>query len=106
MMNDVQWIEAARKLAERTMQHAAKTPERLDYLAQTLLARSWTEQEQTILQRMLESFETTYGSDAGAAKALLKVGESQLKVRERPADLASWTLLASAAMNLDATINK
>ena len=32
MMNDVQWLEAARKLAERTIQRAAQTPARLDYL--------------------------------------------------------------------------
>jgi hypothetical protein len=105
-MNDVQWVEAARKLAERTMQHAPETPARLDYLAQTLLSRSWTGEEQTILERMLSGFETPYATDPAGAKALLKVGESKSTAREAPADLASWTLLASAAMNLDAAINK
>ena len=53
---------------------AAETPARLDYLAQTLLARSWSAQEQTILARMLEDFETTYsrgqcrGQSVGACR--------------------------------------
>jgi len=105
-MNDVQWMEAARKLAERTIQQAPDTPARLDFLGQTLLARSWSTQEQTILARMLEDFERTYSADTAAAKALTRVGESRSTVRAAPAELASWTALASAAMNLDAAINK
>jgi hypothetical protein len=106
MMNDVQWMEAARKLAERTIQQAPDTPARLDFLGQTLLARSWSAQEQTILDRMLEEFEKTYRADTAAAKALTHVGESKSTARAAPADLAAWTALASAAMNLDAAINK
>ncbi len=106
LMNDVQWVEAARKLAERTMQHAPETSARLDYLAQTLLARSWTDREQAILTRMFEDFENTYAADPAAAQALTQVGESRRMARLKPAELASWTLLASAAMNLDAAVNK
>jgi hypothetical protein len=106
MMNDVQWLEAARKLAERTLQRAPQTPARLDFLGQTLLARSWSTQEQTILARMLEDFEKTYSADTAAAKALTRVGESRSVVPQAPAELAAWTLLASAAMNLDAAVNK
>jgi hypothetical protein len=55
---------------------------------------------------MLEDFEKTYTADTAAAKALTRVGESRSAVRQAPAELAAWTLLASAAMNLDAAVNK
>src|SRR5258708_18623574 len=47
-MNDVQFVEAARELAERGMRSAADFDGRLDFLSTRLLARPFTPKERTI----------------------------------------------------------
>lgn len=106
VMNDPQWLEAARRLGERVWTHAAATDARLDYLGELLLARPWQAQEKVVLEGLLGEFETAYARDAAAAARLIAVGESKPD-RSIPApQLAPWMLIASAAMNLDATVNK
>jgi hypothetical protein len=106
VMNDPQWLEAARRLAERVLTHDVATDARLDYLAELLLARPWHPQEKVILERMLAEFDTVYARDAAAAAKLIAVGESKADPHIPAPQLAPWMLVASAALNLDATVNK
>ena len=48
-MNDPQWLEAARRIAERVMLNSAVTEARLDYLGRLLLARPWPPDEKAVL---------------------------------------------------------
>src|SRR5215831_3795306 len=58
------------------------------------------------LEKALAKFENVYAQDAASAEKLLSVGESK-RDNDLPAgELASWMLVASAAMNLDAVLNK
>jgi hypothetical protein len=105
-MNDPQWLEAARKLAERAI-HAAAAPEaRLDFIANTLLARPWNAAERSAFERTLEHFRDTYADDPAAAQELIAVGESPRDEHIAATELAPWMLVASAALNLDAVLNK
>jgi hypothetical protein len=104
--NDPQWLEAARRLAERVLTHDAATDARLDYLGELLLARPWRPQEKAILAGMLGEFETAYARDSVAATRIIAVGESKPDRHIPAPSLAPWMLVASAAMNLDATVNK
>jgi Protein of unknown function (DUF1553)/Protein of unknown function (DUF1549)/Planctomycete cytochrome C/Concanavalin A-like lectin/glucanases superfamily len=106
MMNDPQWLEAARNLAERVVTHDAATGARLDYLGELLLARPWHAQERALLEGTLTRFDAAYAHDATAAQKLIAVGESRPDKAITAPVLAPWMLLASAAMNLDATLNK
>ena len=106
VMNDPQWLEAARRLAERVLTHEAATDAQLDYLGELLLARPWHPQEKQVLARMLGELETVYARDAAAAARLIAVGESKPNPRIPAPQLAPWMLVASAALNLDATVNK
>jgi hypothetical protein len=107
-MNDPQWVEAARKLAERAL-HAGATPEsRLDFLARTTLARPLAEGEAAILSRGLATFDAHY-RDAAASDdvaALLSVGEAPVDPALPPAEVAAWTLVASQFLNLDEFLSK
>ena len=103
-MNDVQWLEAARQLAERAIERAAQTLARLDFLGLLYWPVPGT-QAQAILARMLEDFAHTTARTRGC-ESVDAVGESRAAARQAPAELAAWTLLASAAMNLDAALNK
>ena len=44
--------------------------------------------------------------DPNAAQELLAVGESPLNETLDPAELAAWTAVASAVLNLDETVTK
>jgi hypothetical protein len=105
-MNEPLRLEASRKLAERLIHEASNADARLDYLGRILLARDWNSREKIVLEDALTKFRSTYSKDPSGAARLLKVGESKVD-KEIPApELAAWMLVASAALNLDAVMNK
>ena len=54
----------------------------------------------------MTKFQSAYGKEQSKAEEILKVGESNRDAGIRPDELVSWMLVASAAMNLDAVLNK
>jgi mono/diheme cytochrome c family protein len=106
LMNDPLWLEASRHLAERVIHKSGETDARLDYLGELLLARSWEPREQAVLKTALLKFQTSYAHEKSRAEELLKVGESTRDANIQPEELATWMLVASAAINLDSVLNK
>jgi hypothetical protein len=106
LMNDVTYVEAARKLAERMLlEGGAEAAERIDYGFRLVLARHPRAAEAEALQAALADFVKDYQGDREAAKALLGVGESRTaKVDQR--ELAAYTAVASLILNLDETVTK
>ena len=105
-MNDPQWLEAARRLAERVMERDADPGRRLDDIGRLLLARPWQPREQRILSGALDKFTAAYARDPAAALQLIAVGESRPNPALPANEVAAWMLVASTAFNLDATLNK
>jgi len=105
-MNEPLRLEASRKLAERLIHKSSTADARLDYLGQVLLARNWSSKEKTALESALTKFRATYSKDPVAAAHLLNVGESKVDTAIPAPELASWMLVTSAALNLDAVVNK
>jgi len=106
LMNDPQWLEASRQLAERILHESPQKEARLDDLGEILLSRPWREKEKAVLENTLTKFETAYAQDTASAEKLVSVGESKRDTNLSPSELASWMLVASAAMNLDEVLNK
>jgi len=105
-MNEPLRLEASRKLAERLIHGSATEDARLDYLGRVLLARDWNSREKSVLENALTKFQATYSKDPAAAGQLLKVGESKIDATIPAPELAAWMLVSSAALNLDAVVNK
>jgi len=105
-MNDPQFFEAARKLAERAIRHSGETGERLDFLSRTLLSRPLTEKERGILMASHERFAGHYQAHVDDARALLTTGESPADPEIAPAEAATWAMLANQFLNLDETLTK
>ena len=106
-MNDVQWLEAARHLAEKLLcEYPSDDDARLRELGQRVLARDWRVEEKEILAQQLEAFRATYTAEPESATKLIAVGDSKPASDLAPAELAAWMLIASTAFNLDATLNK
>jgi hypothetical protein len=105
-MNDPQWVEAARKLAERTMTAAPTADARLDFLARTTLSRPLDAKEIAVLKRSLEKFHAKFAAEPEEAEALVAVGDSGVEKFTIPNELAEWTMVASEFLNLDEFLTK
>jgi cytochrome c553 len=113
-LNDEQFVEAARHLAQRTLQASgerqlpdgAATDERLDFIAKRLLARPFRAEEVPIVKQSLADLLTHYQAHVDDAKQLIAVGESKADPALDPAQLAAWTMLVNELLNLDEVLNK
>lgn len=106
-LNDPQFVEAARHLAQMTLKKGGETTEsRMDYMARRLLARPFRPEEAGVAAVSLEKLLAYYQSHLDDAKQLLAFGESLADGALEPAELAGWTMLANQLMNLDEVLNK
>ena len=106
-MNDTQFVEASRHLAQRAMREAGHNfDRRLDYVTTRLLGRDLTSSERTVAKRTYDRFVELYSADADEARNLLDVGDSPFDAALAVTESAAWTMLASQLMNLDEVLNK
>jgi hypothetical protein len=105
-MNDPAYVEAARHLGERMIQHDQDAKDRLAFGFRLLTARPPSSSEMSILQNALEKYQAKYAKDTAAAKKLLAVGESPVNEKLNPSEFAAYTMVASLLLNLDETLNK
>lgn len=106
-LNDPQFVEAARVLAQATLTAGGSTTEaRLEFLAQRLLTRKFTEKELPVVQASLNDLLAEFKAKPAEAKKLLAYGDSKADEKLDPATFAAWTMLANELMNLDEVLNK
>jgi hypothetical protein len=103
-LNDPQFIEASRKLAELALARGRR--EAINVMSQRLLGRPLSTEEQAIVQRTLKEMEAHFRADPGAANQLLGVGESAIGRKQDLPELAAMTMVANQLMNLDEALNK
>ncbi|MBE2283792.1 MAG: DUF1553 domain-containing protein [Prosthecobacter sp.] len=101
-MNDPQFVEAARKLAEQAL--ITKAP--LEFIAERILCRPLTAKEKPLVDASLADLRKHYTANAADAEALLKVGESPVDAKLAKPELAAWTMLTNQLFNLDEVLNK
>ncbi len=107
LMNDPTYVEAARALAQKDLAEAGPTaPERIRYVFRLATDRDPSAQETGILDKLYQREHAHYADAKEAAQKLLTVGESKPDPRFDPAELAAWTLVASAVLNMDESITK
>jgi len=107
LMNDPQFVEAARILAEK-MQRIPKAygnisteSDRLMYCFQALTSRQPRKEELRILTELYENQRTYFKENEEKAIALLQVGEFERDKQLDPAITAAYTIVASTIMNFD-----
>jgi hypothetical protein len=107
LMNDVTYLEASRKLAERTIKEGGPTPEvRIDYAFRLAASRPPKAKENEVLLGTLRQFAERYQSRPDAAVQFISQGESARDEKLSAVELAAYTALASLILNLDETITK
>jgi hypothetical protein len=106
LMNDVTFVEASRKFAERMLAEGGATPDsRIDYGYKLLLARAPSAKQKQILLTTEARMAADFHNDPAAARQYLQQGESPIG-RKDPAELAAWTSIASLMLNMDEAITK
>jgi mono/diheme cytochrome c family protein len=106
-LNDPQFVEAARHLAELTLKEGgANFESRVDFMAKRLLARPLDVAEASVVRKMHEEFVGHYQSHAADARQLIIVGETIPDPALDAATLAAWTMVANQLFNLDEVLCK
>ncbi|HKI35315.1 MAG TPA: PSD1 and planctomycete cytochrome C domain-containing protein [Gemmataceae bacterium] len=107
MMNETQFVEASRALAERGMKEGgAKPEERLAYVFRLATVRKPDAKELAELVAAYKDHLAVYTKDVGAAKKLITVGESKPDAKLHASELAALTMVSNLILNLDEVINK
>ncbi|MEI8016828.1 MAG: PSD1 and planctomycete cytochrome C domain-containing protein [Schlesneria sp.] len=107
LMNDKQYIDAARKLAERMLKEGGTTIEqRLTYGFRWMTARLPSVRELEVLRMTLDNEMAVFQADKPAAEKLLAYGDSPRDMNLEVSEYAAWTMIANLLINLDETITK
>jgi hypothetical protein len=107
LMNDPQFVEASRILAERMMMHGGETlQDKMNFGFRLLTARSLEEEEAEIFIKLFQEEYKQYQQDQESAQALLKVGDYPRNQRLDVAETAAFSVVASMMMNHDEAYTK
>lgn len=106
-LNDPQFVEAARHLAQTALETKPNSAEtRIDFMAERLLARPLRTDERKVIESSLDGLLNHYQASPRDAADLLAVGESKPDPKLDAPTLAAYTMVANELMNLDETLNK
>jgi hypothetical protein len=107
LLNDPTYVEAARAFAERVLREGPPSPrERVEWAWRTALSRPPLEEEAAALLELFERHRRVFDADREAARGLLSVGFKALAPGLDEAELAAWTSVARAILNLDEAISR
>jgi hypothetical protein len=107
LMNDVQYVEAARKFAERVMTECgANVDERATFAFRSVLNRRPNTTELQIMTNLLDEYLRQFRSDPESATKLLAAGESPRNDQLDPAELAAWSMVTHLLLNLSETVTR
>lgn len=105
-LNDPQFVEAARVLAERTIKKKVTFEDRITYFFQSIISRNPRPNELLILKDLYEIEFQGFKKEPNRAESLLTAGEYTRDKTLNNIELASYTVLASTLLNYDEAIVK
>lgn len=106
LLNDVQFVEAARVLAQVVLERPGDDPDRLRLIFLRLAGRNPTARETSILLETLQDQRKLFEVDPKSASKLIAVGESKAPKDLNPVELAAMTVTVQTVLNSDATVWK
>ena len=106
LLNDPQYFEAARALAERVLYDEPSPRQAAVRMFRAATGRRAGEKE---LAELLDLYQTSlayFEKHGNEAEKLIRVGERAPTARLRPAELAAWTTVGNLVLNLDETLTR
>jgi hypothetical protein len=106
-LNDEQFVESARRLAENCLRREGESDvQRLNWIAQRALSREFRAAETEILTGSLADLVSWYQEHPSEAAELIATGDSEPDPSLDPVELAAWTMICNQILNLDEMLNK
>ncbi|WP_152051138.1 PSD1 and planctomycete cytochrome C domain-containing protein [Tautonia marina] len=107
LLNDPSFVEAARVLAARVLlETEGNDHDRLAAAWRSTLIREPDAPELAALQRLLDASRTRYDADPAAASAVCSTGMAEVPEPLDRVELAAWTAVCRALLNLHETITR
>jgi hypothetical protein len=107
LLNDETFVEAARALAAEAIAHnGSRNEERVRGMFRRATARYPDAKETSLLLGLYERQRARFTGDRDAAQRLLAVGTSPRGRDLEPVELAAWTVVGQAILNLDEVITR
>jgi hypothetical protein len=105
LLNDTQFVEAARVLAEKMLTNAASGMEqKIDYAFCRLTGRHPEPQEVKLLTDLLVEETSIFDTQPDRARRLISIGDRKSDASLNPAEVAAATELTQAILSLDAAV--
>jgi hypothetical protein len=105
-LNDPQFVEASRRLAETAWKESGDRTAALDRIAARVLLRPLSDAEREVVTRTMSDLERDFAANAQGAKAYLSVGDTKPDPNFPAPQLAALTMVANQLLNLDEALNK
>jgi hypothetical protein len=107
LLNDPIFVEAARALAERIIREGGKSArDRVAWAMRETLSRTPEDQEVEVLRDLAKKHLKHFAAEPGAAQSALAIGASAVPNDIAAHELAAWTSVARAILNLHETITR
>jgi len=107
LLNDPEYVEAARALAIKTMAEAGADPNaRARFLLRRAVGRMPSEKEVAVVAELATAERARFAADAEAVGKLLSIGALTVPAGLDRVELAAWTTAARAVLNLQETFTR
>jgi len=107
LLNDVQFVEAARVLAQKALEeNSTSTEAQIRFVFRRLTGRQPEQTEARLLTELLREQGAMFEKEPERAEKLIAVGERKRDPAQPAGQLAAMTALVQTVMNLDATVWK
>ena len=103
LLNDPQYVEAARVLAQKLIRNHSDNADRWTELCQRLICRPPSESERDVITRLFDDQLENFQADPQAAKLFVEVGESKTDASLDVAELAAITVVVETLFSYDET---
>ncbi|MEO9872317.1 PSD1 and planctomycete cytochrome C domain-containing protein [Ekhidna sp.] len=106
LLNDPQFIEASRSLAEEALSNKSDPAEIMKFMFRRATSRMPSEEELLVLNEYFEEERVAFSNEPSRAKAYLAIGRSEVKSSLDTVELAAYAIVAHAILNLDEAITR
>jgi hypothetical protein len=107
LLNDPEFVEAARAFAQKTTFSGGKTDNaRLNWAFESASGRKPKADEISVLTELLDKHRRQFTAKPDDAKKLLAVGDMSVSKEMAPAELAAWMSVCRVILNLHETITR
>ena len=106
LLNDPQYVEAAKALAQKSMHHFEQLDDQLTFSFQSLVTRVPDSRELDVLRRLYDQQYAIFAEQPDEAQQLLSIGDLVVDEELNPIALAAMTMVTEGLMSFDETVMK